>query len=594
MKFLARLTIVLAAGAVPAAPLRADVADVAELFPADTLAFAEVVRPGEFAVAAASLLNGSPVAEPLRLVHDRIERAKLPRGVLSRQRAGWLALLAAPELAAEVKRVRGAAGGLVGFGPRHEPRFAAAVLLGDGYAAGFAVRAFLNSAPDVRRAGAIDGVPVFQRRTGGATEWTYAYTPGLFAAGSDRAAVADVLRRFAGAGGADSLAATESFQTCRAARRQPGVLVYALPPALFAGFEAANRAGGSRAGEELLALVRFVVDPKSVRLVRANLGIESDVVTVSAEARLDPDRGGPLAGLLSGPRISRDDFRLVPGRTGWTVTVSLPERERRAKALLALVDSIARASGTPGRLPSQAVAVADRGPGPKIADELLSSVVQVTVFRPEGSADGRAWPVIALRTQAEADARRWEQAVAKLVALATGAAEHVTAEAADGVRVVSATSKDLTGEFRWYAARSGPIIAFGPERSLVTESVARKGSVPPWPVRASDRPPVVMGLVRPAALLLPAAGAPRPELRLGLPPLWPGGEAARPLESVAVSLARVLDPLPPVYVSVSRDQDRLLIELRLPAAGQSMASAAARLLTWLGSPRGPESWPGRE
>jgi hypothetical protein len=624
-----QLFLVILALSTPAA--KADVTDVAELFPADTLAYAEVARPGEFAASVAALFRGTPLADPMRFAHDRLDKAPTPQDAAAARRVGWLALVAAPEFAAEAKRFRGAAVGLVGFSARHEPRFVAAVLLGESHAAGLAVRAFLAAGSDVRRIGEIDGVAVFQHRAfagrpadengkpvpeekpaaieeqkGGPAEWTYAYTPGLFVAGSDRDAVGDVLRQFAGKVAGKSLAAADAFWECRPARERPGVFLYATLPALAAKLEAAKKAGGAPVDSDLFALLRFTLNLKAVKLVRGNLTLGPGAVTLTAEADLDPNAAGPVAGLLAGPALPRDSFTFA-GQPGWAVSASLPEEDRRAKSVLAFLDGVARANGTLGRLPSQAVAEADRGPGPKVADELLRSVKAVTVFapaKPELPAGGRPLPLLALRLESDGDAEKWQDAASKLVALVAGTSEPLTpaAEAVNGVRVVSAAGKGLPGNTPWHCARSGPVVAFGQDRKLVAEAVAGKGATPAFPAGFGEKDPSALAVFTPARLvahLIPrsepgksgevkVAEQPQPVLMPfpGLPGLTdslqllqPG--PAPPGEPLAVGLARAVEPLPPVFAAVRRDRDVLRVELRLPDPGKPVAAAAERFLGWL-------------
>ena len=68
--------------AAAAASLRADAADVAQLFPAGTLAYAEVCNPAELGKELAAVFKGSGLEDSLRLVHDRRDRTEDPRDLL--------------------------------------------------------------------------------------------------------------------------------------------------------------------------------------------------------------------------------------------------------------------------------------------------------------------------------------------------------------------------------------------------------------------------------------------------------------------------------------------------------------------------------
>src|SRR5207248_11522077 len=151
-----------------------------------------------------------------------------------------------------VGRVGEAAAGVTGFTADHDPQAAAVVLFDDSAAGGLLVRGLLTTSQTLRRVDTLDGVPILPHRafppptfgndgkpmplenpkpTEGKYEATYAYRPGLFVVGTNKAAVADVLRRFAGKADKPSLAADRTFKRFAAAREKPGVFVYAVPPA---------------------------------------------------------------------------------------------------------------------------------------------------------------------------------------------------------------------------------------------------------------------------------------------------------------------------------------------------------------------------
>ncbi|MGL6094476.1 MAG: hypothetical protein ACRC7O_01575, partial [Fimbriiglobus sp.] len=282
--------------------VHADVRDAADLFPADTLAFAEFARPAETADAVAALLKHTPFVDTLGGTHDRLDAVPQADRMPGIHAAARVGLLASPELLAELRKVRGAAVGLTGFTEKGQPKLAAAVLIPDSPVLGLAARGFLTTTPNLRRVTTADGVPVFQYRsfvgpltdpnTGvligkddetnplrnhklrpGVGEPTFAYTPGLFVAGSDAETVADVLARFAGKAKTPSLLAAEEFRTTvsAAGRARPGVHFRVLPPAVFAAREPARKAG--RGEPAAFAWLRFLLPPNAVRSVEGNLEI---------------------------------------------------------------------------------------------------------------------------------------------------------------------------------------------------------------------------------------------------------------------------------------------------------------------------------
>jgi hypothetical protein len=625
--------------ALPAA--RADVTDVAKLFPAETLAYAEVVRPGDFTSALAALFQGTPLADPVRFTQDRVEKAQTPLAALAARQSGWLTLFNTPEFAAEAKRLHGVAVGLVGFTESHEPRYAAAVVLGDSHAAGLAVRTFLAVGSDVRRVGVIDGVPVFRHRTfvgrpldedgkpipeqkpantvepvGGPPESTYAYVPGLFVVGSDLEAVGDMLRRFAGKGEDKSLATTNSFRRCQTVRDRPGLFFYTTPAALVAKLDAARKVGRNMIDPDQYALLKFAMNARAVKLIHGTVSVGANSIALTAEADLE-DATVPLADLLTGPAVPRNIFAHTVGQPGWAMSVSLPDRGRRAQVVLELLDAVARANGTIGRLPSQAVADADREPGPKIIADLLPAVKTVIAFAPtklELPAGCRPLPMFVFHLESDVGADGWERSAKKLIALAFGTADQpgLAVEVINGVRVTSLAGKDLPGGVPVHFARSGAVVVFGQDRKLVAEAVSGRGVAPAWPVGFGSGSPAGLAVVLPGKLvahLIPPTkpvktGEARAELPALLPWLTPAvpwrSDATLSREPLTVGLARAIEPLPPVFAAVNRKQASLQVEMRMPDPAKPMAVAAERFLDWLekrtadnGDPRMYHPFPGR-
>lgn len=574
-----------------ASTARADVTDSAELFPANTLAYAEVARPGEFVGSFADLLRGGALADPLKAAHDRLDKLQEAQFQQSHNLAAALSLLTAPEFAAELKRFRGAAVALTGFTPDHHPRVAAVVLLGDSHAAGLMIRSYLTAGPNVRRIGEQDGVPIFQhhnfigppldedgkpisdksdsktpRLNDGVGVATYAYVPGLFVVGSDKVAVADVLRRHAGKGDAKTLARAEAFKKHQTTREKAGAFLYADPAALAQRLEAAARDGVL--GGDLFALLKFVVNPKAVKGVTGTFDIRSNGIALSFDTELEAGIASPVGDVLTGGAVNAGNLA-VAGRPMWAFTLALPPAERRASALLALADAVAKANGALGRLPSEIAAAAEPKPA-----ELLRSVKAVTVFAPpkqELPKGATPVPMLAIHAETEEDAVNWARSLAPLAGVLVGRSEAMptSSAAVGGVHVVTLSGrKQLPGGAALHFARASATLVIGQDRQLVAEAVAAKFA-PSTGTAVGVGSVSVFPLVKP---LLPAPPSKKPDPRTDGPQMP---------EPWFVGLVRASEPLPPIGVSVARTKDVVRVEFTLADPKAPLTASVGKFLDWV-------------
>jgi hypothetical protein len=584
--FRAALVVLVAASA----SARADGRDTAELFPADTLAFAEIARPAATADALAALLKHTPFADTLGFTHDRLDKAPQGDRMPGIHAAARVGLLASPEVLAELRKVRGAAVGLTGFTAKGQPKFAAAVLIPDSPLLGLLARAFLTTTPNLRRVATADGVPVFQFRsfigplndpaTGqplgkddednplrdhklmpGFGEPTFAYTPGLFVAGSDAEAVADVLTRFAGKAKTPSMAAGPA---------KPGVRFRVVPPALFAALEPARKAG---VGEpESVAWLRFLLPPKAVRSVAGNLELGPDGVGLVADVGREPGLACPLLDVLAGPAVPPTWPRAKS--PAWSVSLSLSPAEGRATAVLAVADAVAKASGAVGGLPSERAKAADGFDLPG----LLRTAAGVTVYCHPGSG-GLA---VVVHTDTEVAATAWADAVPKLVrfAVEADAIPAPVAETVGGVRVASIAADGLPGGRVCYA-KAGKSLVFVADPKAAAAFVQTA-----TPVTGGPPDAVAVGVLHPG-IVTSAAFPEKPAVKAaGVGPAFrplelpvPGGPV-QPAPSF-VGLAKAAGHLPPVTLTVTRTPAGLRLEVWHRDLAKPLGKAAGEAWQWL-------------
>lgn len=599
-----------------AAPVRAAGPAVADLFPAETLAYVEVREAGKLAPQLTAALAGTPLADVNKFVDDRRAAGKTTHDIIGKPQLAVLGLLASPELAAEVGRLGGVAAGITGFTDNGDPEAAVAVLTGDSAAAGFAARAFL-ALGHVRRVAAVEGVPVYQFRipqqtfdpnTGipkidnakappeGAYEATAAYAPGLFVYGTSKSAVAAVLTRYRGKGGA-ALGGVAAFKTAREGSAGPGLFVYADAAALVASYDKARRDGEGGAEPDAMGWFRLLADEKAVRHVAGTVRFRAGGFAADLTATFAPGAASPLLALLSGPGVKAELLGHSAGAGTFAATVTFPE-QGRAAAVIRLLDAAAKATGDLGRTPGEAVKEFETRTKLPLTDGMIGRTKAVTVFAPKQQQLGKgvpALPTVVLHTETPEVATAWEEAVPKLVSDLTGGEEAQPAsEMIDGVKVLSLPGADLPWKSAVHYARKGAAVAVGLDRGAVAAAV---NGGPPAVALPADTPAALAGFVRfggtarallaagvpPAGPVVPVPSPPRPVR----PRFGPDGNELPPPETQQKTEGKALqgvwaalDALPPLAVTARRDGDSLRVELAQPVGKDGFAAAVTSAVDW--------------
>ncbi|QDU21542.1 hypothetical protein [Urbifossiella limnaea] len=601
--------------AAAAPPLRAAGPAVADLFPADTLAYVEVRDAGKLAPQVTAALAGSPLADVAKFVDARRDAGKTAHDILGKPQLAVLGLLASPELASEVGRLGGVAAGVTGFTDTGDPEAVVAVLTGDSAAAGLAARGFLALA-HVRRVAAVDGVPVYQFRvpqpsfdpnTGqqkldntkppaeGTHEATAAYTPGLFVYGTSKAAVAAVLTRYRGKGA--GLGGVAAFKASRDASAGPGLFVYADAAALLAKLDAARRAAEDGPEPDALGWVRMLGGDRAVTHVAGTVRFRDGGLAADLTAAFAPGTTSPLLTVLSGPGAKAEFLGHAGGAGAFAATVSFPEKGRAA-AVLGFLDAAAKATGTLGRTPAEAVKEIEARTKTPVTDGLVGRTRAVTVFAPKQQQLAKgvpALPTVVLHAETAEVAAAWEEFLPKLHADVTGAeAVQPASESVDGVKVLSLPGAGLPWNSAVHYARKDAAVAVGLDRAAVAAAVT---AGPPPVALPADNPAALAGFLRlgGAARALLVAGAPAagPVVRVPTPPRpvgprfspdgneFPPPEAQSKAEEKAIDgVWAALDALPPLAVTARRDGDRLRVELAQPVGKAGFAPAVAAGVAW--------------
>jgi hypothetical protein len=611
-----RCAATLAAAVVMASSVRAaGPTDPAELFPPGTLAYAELHDPASVAPQIAAAFKGTVLEDSIAFIQGRRDKSKDPRDHLAKDQLAILGLLASPEMAAELKKVRGIAIGVTGITDQREPDAALAILTGDSPAIGLAARAILTMT-SVRKVAAVGDVPVYQFRqpafvydpsgrqvlqndkppVEGAYEPTFAYLPGLFVVGTSKTAVGAIVARFQGKA-KGSLAGAAVFKEAAAAHRQPGLFFFANVPEFFARIAAARKKEVSGQVEpESLGWFRLLVNEKGLRSVAGCVKFRDGGIAVTLGGSFDPAQKSPLFEFLSGPGVKVELLRHAPPPATIAFAVSFPEKNRAA-AVIGWLDALAKASGELGRLPSEAVKELEAKYKVSIAQSLIGKTSAATVVLPvrqDLPKGAQSLPIMLLHTESAAVAAAWEDFLPKLIGdLAGTEPPQVATETISGLKVLSLPGGGVPWKAAVHYTRKAGVFAVGLDRKWVVAAVNGNAGAGPalslplgetpvligslglgGMVRLSTEKKVMVGPVVPVGPAVPAKSTPGPGFG-GLDFAGPGGpsipgganqpenqkkEEAKTWEA----LLSALDNLPPTALTARRIGMELRVELWQP------------------------------
>ncbi len=471
----------------------AEPTDPAELFPPGTLAYVELHDPAGTAPQIAVALKGSLLEDSISFIHTRRDKAKDPRDLLAKDQLAILGLLASPEMAAEFKKLRGVAVGVVGFNDQLEPEWAAAVLTGESSAAGLMARAFLTLTT-VRKVAAIGDVPVYQFRqptlgydpngqqilqnekppVEGLYEPTFAYVPGLFVAGTSKAAVGEVIARYQGKS-KGSLAETPAFKAAVAAHRQTGVFFFANVAECFAKFDRARKkAEVADAESDSLGWFKLLANPKAIQTVAGRAYFRDGGAAVTIGATFDPAQKSPLLEVLSGTGAKVELLRRAPGPAAFALAISFPETNRTA-AVVGFLDALAKAHGELGRTPGEWIKELEVKYKMPLAQNLIGktrAAIFVLPLHPALPKGAVSLPTVVLQTESEEVAAAWEEILPRLIGdLGGTATPQASSEAIGNLKVFSLPAGTLPWKAAVHYARKGNEFAIGLNRKLVAASL---------------------------------------------------------------------------------------------------------------------------
>ncbi|HSQ55999.1 MAG TPA: hypothetical protein VLM40_09650 [Gemmata sp.] len=606
-------------------------ADLADLFPANTLAYAEVVNPAELAPQLAAVFRGTAMENSIALIHAKKDAAKTLMELNGKQHLAILGLLTSPEMLAEFKNIR-IAGALTGFTSNGDPEFALVVLTNDSPAAGIAARAFVTMSTGLRKVAEVAKVPVFQYRapninydnsgmplvkndtpfSDGPNEATFAYTPGLFVMGTSKTAIGHAIRRFVGEEKAEWLSSKPLFKEAAGKHRKTGLFYFVNFPEFTSQFSAANKQRGQDRGIadlirpltggaeiEPLAWFNLIANAKAVKSISGSVRFRDGGLSASLAINFDANLKSPLFELLSGQEMKLEWLHHARGPAAYAVGVPFPEKNR-ADVVLGFLDSIAKANGELGRLPGEAVREWEQKFKVAVREELLGKTIGATVFLPKLQAlpkGAKPIPMFVLHTQDPATAEAWAAFIPRMIGNLAGAPKdpQPSTETIDGVKVFSLPGTGLMWKAPVHYAQKGSTVAIGLDRTIVARAVtpeaaasvvggAKAVSPPPEGVAAFgvvSIGDVLLGLLERPKPTGPVVAKEQPQVFL------PNGNPApasftEELKKAEKDLVAAIGTLPLATLTAKRDGNTLQFELFQPKVqGGGLKSVIDAGTSWL-------------
>jgi hypothetical protein len=320
-----------------------------------------------------------------------------------------------------------------------------------------------------------------------------------------------------------------------------------------------------------------------------------------------------LADILTAKPATPDALYFTPRDGLLTVSLNLNDGEKRWEKLLALIDGMTKPQPGAAERPSTSAALHEMEErvklniGKDIFRNLTGAAVGIEFDGAPHAADHFGSPLILQATDAEAAKSLQEEALPKLLGLASGKAPAVIREDADGRSfsvIPAAELEEYLHAKNLYIGREGAFLALGGDRKEVTAALnaggkkagllseektvaALKGAEDSAALvvfspakgivdlfKQLEQPPTVMAAppfvrVAPAPAPLPPIAKPAPKQADGPPP-----KLSLRAEKTIADAAKVVESLPPSVLNLSRNATGLTLEMR--QAG--LRNTASRLI----------------
>jgi len=588
--------------------------EIANLFPSDTLAYAELFNTAELSPQLAALFKGSVLEDGLSFVHARKDAAKTMMELGNKRQLALIGLLTSSELLAEFKKLRIAAG-VTGLTENGDVEAVLVILTSESPAAGLAARAYLSMSPQLRKVGEVSKIPVFQYRTpniiydpngnqliqhdkpfmDGPHEPTFAYMPGIFVIGTSKSAVSLPLRRFLGEEKGRGLGSAAAFQAAAAAYRQTGLFFILNYPEVISKLRSVGPLQAAKEGQgftlrsllaggdsRFLEWFPFTATPKSVKSIAGCIRFRDGSIVATVAATFDPAQPSPLTTFLSGASVQLEILHHAPAPARWAFAVTLPEKNR-GNAVVNFLDALMKSNGELGRLPHDIVNELEAKYRLSVADGLIGKVQDVTLIMPskqELPKGGKPGPLIVLHTADNAAAEAWGDFFPKLIGHLGGNANppQASIETINGIKVYTVPGAGLRWNAPLHCARNRTVVAIGLDRRLVASAVIPNAA---GSVIGKDRgvspaggtePTPIIGIVSLGHVIPSLFENPRPSgpvVPVEEPGRMPNGQpipasVIEDMKKARKDLAMALESLPPAVMSVRRGNNELRLEIVQP------------------------------
>ena len=473
-----------------AGPVPAQAKNVAEFFPARTLAYVELNKPDQVSREILGLMKGSYLDDlPARLVKFREQLGDNQQRV--RMLMGPESMFMTPEFMAELGRLQGAAVALTGFTKDKEPEVVGVIVAGDSNAPTFVQRVYLIADSDIRKVAEEEGVfstapgeetgarkcrsnpeyrrmPPVYKETGP----TYALLPGTVIIGSTTESVKEAVRRVKGKSTEPSLATKSAIKDAAKLRDQPGLFAYADVPALASQLDEAFKEGKVRGRQEMQtwSVCKTLVNVKALQSVVASLSLHNGGVDLQTQLALDPKEASPLLDILPDKKANLDILHSVPRNALLTVTMSLPDGEKRWEKVLALLDACAKETGqADANLPSKVIAEATAKQKLNIAKDVMAKITGAALVM--DARRGEPTGLLVLSTHDAADAKALGELVPKLLSLAGGEPTLPSSEKVQGQPIHSMPGDNLPWRSPLHYGSRDNMLVLGQDRDAVAEAL---------------------------------------------------------------------------------------------------------------------------
>jgi hypothetical protein len=598
-----------------AGPALAQPKDPAELFPAQTLAYAELRQPDKLSRELASLIKGSAL-EDLAAVFAkaRTERGDTPEdGFYAGMVFAPMGMLLSPEALAEFGRTGGGAVALTGWSKEDGPEVVGVIYPGECNLVMMYFRTFLAADSEMRIAEKVEGVNLYRARgrdytsqrttvPGGAPPAplpikdkgpTIALMPGLAIIASTPKAARDAVRRAKGKVSDPSLASVGAFKRNAAQRDKAGVFAYADVGALTAQVDAAP---AERKGHSDWDAFKALCNPRGMGIAVASLTLQNGNLDGRVQVEVDDKQPSPLFDLLPGRKAALNGLHFAPKDGLLTVTLPWTGGAKGWEQVVALIDNVARADGVPAdRLPSKEIADAEQRAGLKLGNDLFANVAGFTLTVDlRGDRAVRNMPVqLAVTAKDEDAARALDELVPKLLSLAGRAVAAPVTETDGGVTLRTIPAESVPWREDLCYGRAGKTLVLGPTKQGVAAALAGgakgggllgeakvaaalKDTGDAQVVGTWSLPETILAMIESGPGRAPATkwSAPPPGAG-GAPP--PTGKEKEGGEKLVKELRRAVEPLPPAVVTLTREDNLVVLE----AKQASLKTVSARAINVL-------------